>query len=121
MEEIGARNGFSTFEGSEPETTTIRSPASAGYCRLRVHNPAVVLDSANMHAIDNGDPTIICVGSPGTPNMSPSLFDAYFETDKTAQILLEHQSGIKPEQIYLRVFVQNSKWHAFARINIQAL
>jgi hypothetical protein len=107
--------------GSEPETTTIRSPASAGYCRLRVHNPAVVVDSANLQALDNADPSVICLGSPGTPNMSPSLFDAYYETDKTAQILLEHQSGAKPQQIYLRVFVQNSKWHAFARLNIQKL
>ncbi len=107
--------------GSEPETTTIRAPASAGYCRLRVHDPAIVVDSANLQAIDNGSPTVICVGSPGTPNMSPSLFDAYYETDKPGQILLEHQSGTKPEQIYLRVFVQNSKWHAFARINIRRL
>ena len=107
--------------GSEPETTTIRSPASAGYCRLRVHNPAVVVDSANLQGIDNADPTVICLGSPGTPNMSPSLFDAYYQTDKPAQILLEHQSGAKPEQIYLRVFAQNSKWHAFARLNIQRL
>jgi hypothetical protein len=42
-------------------------------------------------------------------------------TDKTARILLEHQSGSNPEQIYLRVFVQNSKWHAMARINIRRL
>jgi hypothetical protein len=107
--------------GSEPETTTIRAPASAGYCRLRVHNPAVAVDDANLRAIDNGDPSVICIGSPGTPNMSASLFDAYYETGQTAQILLEHQSGAKPEQIYLRVFAQNSKWHAFARINIGRL
>lgn len=104
-----------------PEMTTIRAPASAGYCRLRVHDPAVSVDLTNLHAIGNGDPTVICVGSPSTPNMSPSLFDAYYETSKTAQILLEHQSGTKPEQIYLRVFVQDSKWHAFARISIQRL
>lgn len=116
--------GFSMVSyasGSEPESTTIRAPASAGYCRLRVHNPAVAVDDANLRAIANNDPSVICLGSPGTPNLSPSLFDAYYETDKTAQILLEHQSGTKPQQIYLRVFVENSKWHAFARLNIQRL
>ena len=51
----------------------------------------------------------------------PSLFETFYETDKPAQILLEHQSGSKPDQIYLRVFVENSKWHAFARISIRGL
>ncbi len=51
----------------------------------------------------------------------PSLFEAFYETDKPAQLVLEHQSGSKPEQIYLRVFVENSKWHAFARISIRRL
>jgi hypothetical protein len=107
--------------GEPPEMTTIRVPASAGYCRLRVFDPAAVVDATNLLAIDNGNPSVICVGSPGTANMTPSLFDAYYETDRTAQILLEHQSGTSPEKIYLRVFVQNSKWHAFARISIRGL
>ena len=107
--------------GGEPETTTIRAPASAGYCRLRVFDPLAVVDSANLKAIDNGDRSIICIGSPGTPNLAPSLFDGYYATDKTAQIVLEHQSGTAPQQIYLRVFVENSKWHAFARLNVQKL
>jgi hypothetical protein len=34
---------------------------------------------------------------------------------------LEHQSGSGPEQIYLRVFTQNSKWHAMARIAIRKI
>ena len=118
-------SGFSmvaySSEGDPPETTTIRAPASAGYCRLRTYNPALVVDSANLQAIDNGDPSVICIGSPSTPNLGPSVFDAIHETATTAQLLLEHQSGTKPEQIYLRVFAQNSKWHAFARINIQRL
>ena len=38
-----------------------------------------------------------------------------------AQLILEHQSGSNPQQIYLRVFVENSKWHAFARISIRRL
>ena len=45
----------------------------------------------------------------------------WFGGIKPVQILLEHQSGSKPEQIYLRVFVENSKWHAFARISIRGL
>lgn len=106
--------------GQEPsEMTTIRSPAAAGYCRLRTYDPAVTIDPANLHALDNGDPSVICVGSPSSANLVPSLFDAFFETDKPAQLVLEHQSGSKPEQIYLRVFTQNSKWHAFARIAVR--
>ena len=108
--------------GTEPpETTTIRAPASAGYCRLRTIDPAVVATSANLRELPNSDPTIICIGSPSTANLTPSLLEAYYETDKTAWVLLEHQSGSKPDQIYLRVFVGNSKWHAFARISIRGL
>ncbi|MBI3198317.1 MAG: hypothetical protein HYZ40_12600 [Rhodospirillales bacterium] len=104
-----------------PEKATIRAPASAGYCRLRVFDPAAATDVTNLRAIDNGDPSVICLGSPATANLTPSLFDAYYETDRAAQVLLEHQSGRTPEQIYLRVFAQNSKWHAFARINVRKL
>lgn len=108
--------------GSEPpETTTIRSPASAGYCRLRIVDPDVAVQPANLRELPNSDPTIICIGSPSTANLAPSLFETFYETDKTAQLLLEHQSGSNPDQIYLRVFVQNSKWHAFARISIRGL
>lgn len=104
-----------------PETTTIRSPASAGYCRLRIVNPGAAAQPANLRELPNSDPSIICIGSPSTANLAPSLFETFYETDKTAQLLLEHQSGSNPDQIYLRVFVQNSKWHAFARISIRGL
>jgi hypothetical protein len=107
--------------GEPPEMTTIRAPASAGYCRLRTFDPKVDVESTNLHALDNGDPAVICIGSPSSANLVPSLFESFYETDKTAQILLEHQSGTKPEQIYLRVFVQNSRWHALARISIRRL
>ena len=107
--------------GEPPEMTTIRAPASAGYCRLRTVDPDVGVESTDLHALDNGDPTVICVGSPSSANLVPSLFESFYETAKTARIVLEHQSGTKPEQIYLRVFVQNSKWHAFARISIRGL
>jgi hypothetical protein len=51
----------------------------------------------------------------------PSLFETFYEADQTTQLVLEHQSGSRPEQIYLRVFVGNSKWHVFARIGIRRL
>ena len=36
-------------------------------------------------------------------------------------MILEHQAGSNPQQIYLRVFTQNSKWHAVARIGIRKI
>ena len=104
-----------------PETIVARSPASAGYCRLRSFDPDAAVDPANLRELPNSDPRILCIGSPSTANLVPSLFETFCETDKPAQIVLEHQSGSKPEQIYLRVFVGNSKWHAFARISIRGL
>jgi hypothetical protein len=104
-----------------PETTTIRAPASAGYCRLRTVEPGSPAQSTGLRELPNSDPSIICIGSPSTANLAPSLFETFYETDNPAQILLEHQSGSNPDQIYLRVFVQNSRWHAFARISIRGL
>jgi hypothetical protein len=107
--------------GEPPEMTTIRAPASAGYCRLRTVDANAGVDSTSLRALDNDDPSAICIGSPSSANLVPSLFEAFYETDKTARLLLEHQSGSKPEQFYLRVFTQNSRWHAFARIAIRGL
>ncbi|MDP1965546.1 MAG: hypothetical protein Q8K93_25475 [Reyranella sp.] len=104
-----------------PETTTVRALASAGYCRLRTVDPVVAPDPANLREFPNNHLSIICIGSPSTANLVPSLFETFYETDKTVRLLLEHQSGSKPDQIYLRVFVQDSKWHAFARISIRGL
>ena len=106
---------------THPETIVTRSPASAGYCRLRRFDPDAVVDPANLRGLPNSDPRVICIGSPSTANLVPSLFETFYETDRPAQIVLEHQSGSKPEQIYLRVFVENSKWHVFARISIRGL
>jgi hypothetical protein len=106
--------------GEPPEMTTIRAPASAGYCRLRTLGANPIIDPG-MRDIGNDDPSIICVGSPSTANLAPSLFEAYFETDRPARMILEHQAGSNPEQIYLRVFIQNSKWHAVARISIRKI
>lgn len=108
-------------DSESPETTTIRSPASAGYCRLRIFDPAARDDPQNLHAIDNADRSVICIGSASTANLVPSLFEGFLETDKPVQIVLEHQSGTNPQQIYLRVFVQNSRWHAMARIAVRSL
>lgn len=107
--------------GEPPEMATIRAPAAGGYSRLRIHDPKRKVDQSDMRSLDNADPSVICIGSPSTPNLTPSLFDAYFTTDKTAQILLEHQSGTRPDHIYLRIHIENSKWHALARISIRRL
>lgn len=106
--------------GEPPEMTTIRAPASAGYCRLRTlgSNPSV---DPGMRDVGNDDPSVICLGSPSSANLTPSLFETYFETDRPARMILEHQAGSNPEQIYLRVFTQNSKWHAMARIGIRKI
>jgi hypothetical protein len=107
--------------GSEPpEMATIRAPASAGYCRLRTLGSNPIIDPG-MRDIGNDDPSVLCVGSPSSANLTPSLFEAYFETDRPARMILEHQAGSNPEQIYLRVFTQNSKWHAMARIGIRKI
>jgi hypothetical protein len=107
------------MSGGEPaEMTTVRAPASAGYCRLRTVGPNRVLNPG-MRDVDNADASVICIGSPGTANLTASVFEAYRETDKTVDAVLEHQSGSNPEQIYLRVFTQNSPWHAMARISIR--
>jgi hypothetical protein len=74
-----------------------------------------------MRDVDNADPSVICIGSPSTANLAASLFEAYLETDKTVAMVLEHQSGSNPEQIYLRVYTQNSPWHAMARISIRTM
>jgi hypothetical protein len=108
-------------EDDPPETVVPRSPASAGYCRLRRFDPDVVSNPANMRELPNSDPSVICIGSPGTANLVPSMFETFYETDKPAQLVLEHQSGSNPQQIYLRVFAGNSKWHLFARISIRRL
>ena len=111
----------SYYSGAEPpEMTTIRAPASAGYCRLLTFDPNLVVDPAS-RGIENSDPSIICVGSPSSANLTPSLVEAYFETDKPAQLMLEHQSGTNPDKIYLRVYSENSKWHVMARISIRRI
>jgi hypothetical protein len=118
---IGGMSIVAYMSGDEPpEMATIRAPASAGYCRLRALGSEPVVDPG-MRDIGNDDPSVLCVGSVTTANLSPSLFETYFETDRPARMLLEHQSGSEPEQICLRVFTQNSKWHVMARIGIRRM
>ena len=117
-------SGYSTVTYNDkepPEMTTVRAPASAGYCRLRTFDSAPDVDPLDMHALANDAAGVICIGSTGNANMTPSLFDTFYETDRPARLLLEHQSGAKPDRIFLRVYTQNSRWHAFARITIQKL
>src|SRR5262245_16399794 len=59
--------------GEPPEMTTIRAPASAGYCRLRTLGEGPIVDSG-MRGVGNDDPSVICVGSPCSANLTPSLF-----------------------------------------------
>ena len=103
--------------GGEPaEMATVRAPASAGYCRLRL----VGSTDVNPDDIKNEDPSIKCIGSGATANMIPSLFETYLTTTAPeTKMLLEHQAGSNPEQVYLRVYTQNSKWHVMARIAIR--
>jgi hypothetical protein len=105
--------------GGEPaEMATVRAPASAGYCRLRL----VGAKNVNPDDIKNEDPSVKCIGSGATANMGPSLFETYLTaTAPETKMLLEHQAGGNPQQVYLRVYVQNSKWHVQARISIRKL
>jgi hypothetical protein len=107
--------------GEPPEMTTVRAPAAAGYCRLRTYDPKRTVDPTDMRSLPNDDPSVFCIGSGCTANMVPSLFEAYYTTDKDVQIVLEHQMGHAPDRIYLRVYTENSKWHALARIAIRKL
>lgn len=107
--------------GEPPEMSTVRAPAAAGYCRLRTYDPKRTVDPTDMRSLPNDDPSVFCIGSGCTANMVPSLFEAYYATDKDVQIILEHQMGRAPDRIYLRVYTENSKWHALARIAIRKL
>jgi hypothetical protein len=104
--------------GEPPEMATVRAPASAGYCRLRL----VTSTPDNPEDFKNEHPSVKCIGSGATANMGASLFETYLTTTAPqTKMLLEHQAGSNPEQIYLRVYTQNSKWHVQARISIRKL
>src|SRR4029450_5379031 len=52
--------------GEPPEMTPVRSPAAAGYCRLRTYDPNATVDPSDMRSIPNGDPKVIWIGRPCT-------------------------------------------------------
>jgi hypothetical protein len=118
-------SGFSMvgYDSSKepPEMTATRSPAAAGYCRLRRVTANAAPEPLDLRTIDNADPSVLSIGSTSSANLVPSLFETFYDTTAPAQLVLEHQSGSNPQDILLRVFVGNSKWHAFARISIRRL
>jgi hypothetical protein len=104
-----------------PEMTATRSPAAAGYCRVRRVNGDPGPEQLDLHAVDNADPSIVCIGSMSSANLVPSLFETFLEASQATRIVVEHQTGSKPQDILLRVFVGNSRWHAFARLAVRRL
>jgi len=104
-----------------PEMTTTRSPAAAGYCRLRRVTGEPGPEQIGLHDIDNADASVICIGSPSSANLAPSIFEAFCEVSQSTRLLLEHQAGSNPKDVLLRVFAGNSKWHAVARLAIRRL
>lgn len=104
-----------------PEMTTTRSPAAAGYCRLRRVTGEPRLEQIGLRDIDNVDASVICIGSSSSANLAPSVFEAFCEAPQPTRLLLEHQAGSDPQDVLLRVFVGNSKWHAVARLAIRRL
>jgi hypothetical protein len=118
-------SGFSTAtynSGGEPaEMATVRAPAAAGYCRLRTYDPARKVDLTDPRSLPNDDPSVFCIGSGCTANMTPSLFETYYTTETDIRIVLEHQMGHAPDHIFLRVYTEHSKWHALARIAIRRI
>ena len=115
---IGGMSIVAYMSGDEPpEMATIRAqprPATVG-CAGLVPIPSSIPACATSATMIPAS----YVWAASTANLSPSLFEVYFETDRPARMLLEHQSGSNPEQIYLRVFTQNSKWHAMARMAVR--
>jgi hypothetical protein len=106
--------GFSTTtyrtDDDPSETVAVRAPANGGYCRLRRAE-----ESAEDH--DAG----FVLGSASTANTVPSLVETYFTTADEAHIVMEHQSGSDPKDVYLQVFSNGSAAHVFARICIRRL
>jgi hypothetical protein len=107
--------GFSTTVyspgGEPPEMVATQAPFSnGGYCRLRREE-----ESATNH--DAG----FAYGSICTANAVPSLIETYFTTANEARIVMEHQSGSDPKDIYMQVYSNNSSLHVFARISIRRL
>jgi len=106
--------GFSTtvyYTGKEaPEMVEPRSPANGGYCRLRLEDELPEDHDAGF-----------VIGSICTANAIPSLVETYFTTAAGVGIVMEHQSGSDPKDVYLQVYSNKSSAHVFARISIRRL
>src|SRR5215213_898143 len=102
--------GFSTtvyYTGDEPpEMVEPRSPANGGYCRLRREEELPEDRNAGF-----------AFGSICTANAIPSLVETYFTTPDEARIVMEHQSGNDPKDVYLQVYSGGSSMHVFARLS----
>ncbi|MDP1748565.1 MAG: hypothetical protein Q8L22_03835 [Reyranella sp.] len=81
--------------GEPPEMTTIRAPASAGYCRLRTFDSTGVVDSPNLREFDNSDPTVICIGSPSTPQSWAESVRRLLRNRKDSTDTLETSIGVE--------------------------
>ncbi len=66
-----------------PEMIPTRDPANGGYCRL--------WDKAETDIMNNAKALV--VGSAGTANAVPSLFETYYTAREKVEMLLEHQSS----------------------------
>jgi hypothetical protein len=106
--------GFSStiyYTGEEaPEMVEPRSPANGGYCRLRRAEDSPEDRDAGF-----------ALGSIATANAIPSLVETYFTTAGEARIVMEHQSGSDPRDVYLQVYSAGSAAHVFARLCIRRL
>lgn len=104
-----------------PEMTATRSPAAAGYCRVRRINGDPGPEQLDLRAIDNADPSVVCIGSMSSANLVPSLFETFLAASQITRLLVEHQTGSNPQDVLLRAFIGNSRWHAFARLAVRRL
>jgi len=106
--------GFSTtvyYTGDEPpEMVEPRTPANGGYCRLRREEECP----------EDRDAGFV-FGSICTANAIPSLVETYFTTTAEARIVMEHQCGKEPKDVYLQVYSNGSSKHVFARLSIRRL
>ena len=75
--------------GEPPEMATVRAPASAGYCRLRL----VGAKPEDPENIKNEHPSVKCIGSGATANMGPSLFETYLTATAETRMIAGASGG----------------------------
>jgi hypothetical protein len=98
--------------GGEPaEMSTIRSPASAGYCRLRIYDPKSMANASDLRCSPSR-PSVICIGSVCTTNIGPSCSSLLHNQTRLKSCwnpVGKHQPDIPPRH------TAGSRWHAMAR------